>query len=108
MVSPIGGFSSQNISPSIPLTSAAELGSVHKAPEAAPGGFQSMMIGALSEAGQMDAKAQHAIQESLLGGDISQAEVFSAVKKADLAMKTMVQLRNKIVDAYQEIQQLRM
>ena len=67
-----------------------------------------MMINALSEAGQLDAAAQNAIQESLLGGDISQAEVFSAVKKADLALKTMVQLRNKIVDAFQEIQQLRM
>lgn len=67
-----------------------------------------MMMNALSEVGQLDSAAQHAIQESLLGGDISQAEVFSAVKKADLAMKTMVQLRNKLVDAFQEIQQLRM
>jgi flagellar hook-basal body complex protein FliE len=35
------------------------------------------------------------------------AEVFTAVKKAELAFQTLMQIRNKLSDAYEEIKQMR-
>ena len=70
--------------------------------------FSQLLVDSLSETSQLDMQAQHAIQQQLAGEDISQVEVFTAVKKADLSLRMMLQIRNKLVDAWQEIQQLRM
>jgi len=35
------------------------------------------------------------------------AEVFTAVKKAELAFQTLMQMRNKLLDAYNEIKEMR-
>ena len=35
------------------------------------------------------------------------SEVFTAVKKAELAFQTLMQMRNKLLDAYDEIRQMR-
>jgi flagellar hook-basal body complex protein FliE len=34
--------------------------------------------------------------------------MFTAVKKADLAFRTMLQIRNKLLDAYNELKNVRM
>ena len=39
---------------------------------------------------------------------MTQIEVMTSMKKADLALRMMIQIRNKIMDAYDEIKQLRM
>ncbi|MCA9039395.1 MAG: flagellar hook-basal body complex protein FliE [Planctomycetaceae bacterium] len=72
------------------------------------GSFQDLLLGAVSETNQLELNAQNAIDRSMLGEDISQVEVMSAVKKADLSMRLLLQMRNKLMEAYQEIQQLRM
>ena len=51
--------------------------------------------------------AQSAIETGLLGGDITQAEVMSAVKKADLSVRMLMQIRNKVIAAYNEIQAMK-
>ena len=48
-----------------------------------------------------------AMMHSLLtGGDVNEAEVLTAVQKADLAFRMLMQIRNKLMDAYREIQQI--
>ena len=42
------------------------------------------------------------------GEDVTQIEAMTAMKKADLAMRLMIQVRNKIMDAYTEIKQMQM
>ena len=42
------------------------------------------------------------------GGDITQVEVFSAFKKADLALRMLLQIRNGVLEAYNEIKQMQM
>ncbi|MAG93002.1 MAG: flagellar hook-basal body complex protein FliE, partial [Planctomycetaceae bacterium] len=42
------------------------------------------------------------------GGDVTKVEVLSSIKKADLALRTMIQVRNKMLDAYREVINLRM
>ena len=66
-------------------------------------GFESL----LSETMQLEQSAQANIETALTGGDITQAEVLSAVKKADLSLRLLMQIRNKTLAAYNEIQQMR-
>ncbi len=70
--------------------------------------FQDMFMQTIAETNNLEHEAQDKIDRSLLGEDISQVEVLSAVKKADLSLRLLMQIRNKIMEAYQEVQQLRM
>jgi len=104
MTNPVGGASAPRVPPLPPDLGGAEGASrAQNAPS-----FESLLFGALGETNALQTSAQSAIEQSLSGGDITQIEVVSAVKKADLAMRLMIQIRNKLHEAYQEIQQLRM
>lgn len=69
--------------------------------------FQNLLADSLNQVNSMQAASQTAIEKSLAGGDITQVEVFTAVKKADLALRMMLQMRNKAMEAFEEIKQLR-
>lgn len=68
--------------------------------------FESLLRGALGETNAAQQSAEQLVSRSLLGDDVTQVEVFSAVKKADLALRLLVQVRNKLLEAYREIQQM--
>ena len=51
--------------------------------------------------------AQRNIETGLLGGDVTQAELMASVKKADLSVRLLMQVRNEVLAAYNEIQQMR-
>lgn len=71
--------------------------------------FEDFLLRSLDHVNQLDVSSQDAIADSLSGtGELTQAEVFMAVKKADLAFRTMLQIRNKMLEAYNEIKQMRM
>lgn len=70
--------------------------------------FSDILMQSLEQVNQLDKQAQSAIATGLAENDLTQAEVFTAVKKADLAFRTMLQIRNKLMDAYNEVKQLRM
>ena len=40
------------------------------------------------------------------GHSVDQAELLTAVQKSDLALSTMLQVRDKLIEAYREIQQI--
>jgi flagellar hook-basal body complex protein FliE len=69
--------------------------------------FRDLMLGAVQEVNQMQQDADIAVETMMTGGDIGTAEVLTAVQKADIAFKLMMQIRNKLVSAYQEIQNIR-
>jgi flagellar hook-basal body complex protein FliE len=56
-------------------------------------------------AAQNDASAS--VHELLTGGDVSEVEVFTSVQKADMAFRMLVQVRNKLMQAYEEINAIR-
>lgn len=99
-MSAISGISSPSVWPT-PSVGAA------KPTEGTPS-FQSLLQNSIEQMGQSEAHANQMIEQSLLGDDVTQVEVMTAVKKADLALKMMVQVRNKLLEAYDEIKQLRM
>jgi flagellar hook-basal body complex protein FliE len=70
--------------------------------------FDEILWRSINEVSQMDSASQSAIAESISGGEITQAEALTAMRKADLALRMTIQIRNKLVDAYREIQQMRM
>ena len=43
----------------------------------------------------------------MLGGEADPAEVLTAVQKADLAFRLMMQMRNKLMQVYQEVRDIR-
>jgi flagellar hook-basal body complex protein FliE len=75
---------------------------------AGPAQFQNMLLDSLNHVDAMQQSAQSAVERGLIDGDVTQVEALTSMKKADLALRLMLQVRNKIMDAYQEIQQIRM
>ena len=47
------------------------------------------------------------MQKLVTGQTNNVAEVFAAVNKAGIAFDLLMEIRNKLTDAYQEIQQMR-
>ncbi|MFK7778037.1 MAG: flagellar hook-basal body complex protein FliE [Gimesia sp.] len=70
--------------------------------------FKNLMLQSLESVNQLQVQSEQAIEGGLLGTDITQTEVFSSIKKADLALRMMVQMRNKLLEAYNEIQNMQM
>ena len=81
---------------------------------ASPGGgessgasFKDALLNSLNEVNQLQHQANQAVETMATGGDVNPAEVLTAVQKADLAFRMVMQVRNKLVSAYQEIQNVR-
>lgn len=69
--------------------------------------FKSFLLDSINQVNSMQQDANHAVEQLATGGDVSPAEVFTAVQKADLAFRMMMQVRNKLVQAYQDVQNIR-
>lgn len=69
--------------------------------------FQEVMLDSLNEVNRLQQEAADGVQALLTGQSDNVAEVFSAVRKADVAFSMLMEMRNKLVDAYQELQQMR-
>ncbi len=74
--------------------------------EAGPA-FKEFMLDALGHVNSMQTDADHAVEQLSTGKDVNAAEVLTAVQKADLSFRMMIQIRNKLVQAYQEIKDIR-
>jgi len=70
------------------------------------GGFGSVLKGAMEQVGNLDHDASQQIGELLQGDRQDIHNVMIAVEKADVTFQLMMQLRNKIVNAYQEISKM--
>jgi len=69
--------------------------------------FKSLLLDSINEVNRLQAEAEQARIDLATGKSENVAEVFTAVKKAELAFQTLMQIRNKLVDAYEEIKQMR-
>jgi len=69
--------------------------------------FKEFLTESIGQVNDMQAEADNAIERLATGRTDNMAEVFTAVQKAELAFKTLMQIRNKLVDAYNEIRQMR-
>ena len=69
--------------------------------------FKKFLLESIQQVNSMQQEADKAVESLLTGGDASPAEVLTAVQKADLTFRMVIQLRNKMLQAFEEIRQIR-
>jgi flagellar hook-basal body complex protein FliE len=69
--------------------------------------FKDFMLESINQVNTMQQDADKAVQQLVTGGDANAAEVLTAVQKADMSFRLMMQIRNKLVQAYQEVNNIR-
>lgn len=68
--------------------------------------FGDLIAREVGNVNEMQLTADANVHELLTGGDVNEAEVLTSVQKADLAFRMLLQVRNKLIEAYREIQQI--
>ena len=97
-----------------PLPHAGPIGPAQQVPPA--GGaetvkgkdFKTILLEHLDEVNRLQTEADQGVQRLLTGEADNVAEVLAAVNKAGVAFDLLMEIRNKLTDAYQEIQQMRL
>ena len=72
--------------------------------KAAAGGFDDLLQDALGKISQVQKDTETAVRELTGGGDVTSAII--AMEKADMTFQTMVEVRNRLIDAYQEVMRM--
>lgn len=70
------------------------------------GGFGDVLKGAISQVSTLQGGAEQQVNTLLQGGNADMSQVMISVEKADVAFQLMMQVRNKIVSAYQDIEKM--
>jgi len=68
--------------------------------------FGNLLTNQVKNVNTMQMDANDMVHSMLTGGDVNEAEVLTAVQKADLAFRMLLQVRNKLIEAYREVQQI--
>lgn len=82
------------------------------APVAAPGdtksskSFTEFLADSITSVNDLQSQANKAIEELVTGKSKNIHETMLAVEKADIAFRTMNQVRQKVIDAYKEIMRM--
>lgn len=98
-MSAISGF--PPISGTAPTGATGPLGS-----ESSQGGFGATLKNAMNHVDQASADSQSQVSDLLQGNRQDVQNVMIAVEKADVAFQMMMQVRNKIVNAYEEVSKM--
>jgi flagellar hook-basal body complex protein FliE len=75
-------------------------------PTNSEGGFSGILGDAMQKVSQLSNGADEQIGNLLSGGKTDISTVMIAVEKADVAFQLMMQVRNKIVSAYSDIEKM--
>jgi flagellar hook-basal body complex protein FliE len=73
-----------------------------------PGEFQSALSSAINSIESLQNNAASSVQQFLTGENEELHTTILATQKAELAFELGLQVRNKVVDAYQEIMKMQM
>lgn len=68
--------------------------------------FAKLLGNQVKNVNTMQVDANDMVHSLLTGGDVNEAEVLTSVQKADLAFRMLLQVRNKLIEAYREVQQI--
>jgi len=89
-------FPTSPTSPTLPSSSEGDGGD----------GFGSVLHQAINKVGELSDASDQQVGQMLQGNQQDIHSVMIAVEKADVAFQLMMQVRNKIVNAYQEVSRL--
>ena len=79
----------------------------HSPGKEGPSSFIELMQAGVANVNSAQNNATAKVNDMMTGGDVSQVEVFTSVQKADMAFRMLVQVRNKLMQAYEEINAIR-
>jgi flagellar hook-basal body complex protein FliE len=68
------------------------------------GGFDDVLQDAVGKLSQVQKDTETAVRELTTGGDITSAVI--AMEKADMTFQMMVEVRNRLLDAYNEVMRM--
>jgi flagellar hook-basal body complex protein FliE len=85
----------------------APLGPAAAADGAGDASFKNLLLDSIKQVNAMQQDADKAVESLFTGGDANPAEVLTAVQKADMAFRMMMQIRNKLSAAYDELKGVR-
>jgi len=69
-------------------------------------GFGEFLTESLKKVGELQQDADAAVAQIAQGGDLGIQEAMVAIEKADVSFKLMMEVRQKILDAYQEVMRM--
>ncbi len=69
--------------------------------------FKGLLMESIGHVNDMQQQADKNVETLMTGGDINPAEVLASVQKADMTFRLMTQVRNKLLQAYQEVKDIR-
>ena len=73
---------------------------------AQPGNFADTLKTAIGSVNELQKDADTKIQRLATGQSTNLHETMIAVEKADIALRLMLQVRNKVIEAYQEVMRM--
>lgn len=86
------------------LAAQAETGSANRAAEGSPGDFSSLLKSALDNVNEAQSRASDLASALEVGNaDVTVTDVMIAMQKSSLSFQATIQVRNRLVSAYQEI-----
>ena len=90
-----------------PITPARQSDTTRGTEGAGGGGFAAELRRQLEQVNRIQAEADAGVQNLLTGQSDNITEVLTATRKAEVAFSLLMEIRNKLVDAYTELKQLR-
>ncbi len=69
--------------------------------------FKAYLMESLEQVNKLQTEADAGVQKLLTGETDNMAEVFTATRKAGVAFDLLMEIRNKLTEAYQELRQMR-
>jgi flagellar hook-basal body complex protein FliE len=93
--------------PAGPVRPIAPVPSTQPGDKVSGGSFKDLLLENLEEVNRLQLEADQGVQRLLRGETDNVAEVFTAVNKAGVAFDLLMEIRNKLQDAYRDIQQMR-
>ena len=78
------------------------------AAESKPGVFQDLLTASINQVEGASTQASNAVQQFLSGETSDLHKVAMATQRAELSSELFLQVRNKIISAYQEVMKLQM
>ena len=68
--------------------------------------FKNLLVDSIQQFSTSQVKANHVVEALFTGSNAHPAEVLTAVQKADLTFRLTLQMQNKLMNVYHEIQEI--
>lgn len=70
--------------------------------------FSEILVDAITKVNDSEVSANNKIEALIKGDDVSMHEVMLAMQESQLSLQALIEVRNNIVEAYQEISKLQL